>query len=869
MLLYNHFMVETILKTKLNIPAYRENQVPRPHLLKQLEIGSQGKLTLVSAPAGFGKTTLVSDWLQHSPVSWFSLDENDNDPTRFLLYMITALQSIVPVIGEAALGMAQVPQPPPMEVILTSLVNDISNLNQPLRLVLDDYHYIQNLAINQLMAFLLEHQPDNLHLVILSREDPAFPISRLRARAQITEIRQGDLCFSPEECADFLRGAMGLDLNDEDILALERRTEGWIAGLQLAALSMRGRDDLQGFVQGFTGSSRFILDYLIEEVFEGQPSEVKDFLLKTSILDRLSGPLCDAVTEIPGSQDLLQTLEHTNLFLVALDQSRTWYRYHRLFSELLRHRLRLLSPGTESDLHQRASQWFEQQGLIPEAIFHALECEDWGRGAMLIGRAAEGFLRRGELATLIGWFEKIPEQIVHSQPDLGLSYAWALLLEGRLKDAGKLLAFYEGIAKSSPTLLGQVTSAQAFMARAQGKDDLVIEKSQQSLALLPEDDYTSRSTLAMNLGLVFWHAGNLSEAIQPLQDAVENAARVDNHYARLTALVFLARTQVSRGSLHQPEGMYKSLLQNGKPIPILALASFDLCSIYYEWNQLEPAWEYLERGMEICERSGHREFKNAGHMLKATLMTAQGNMTGALKEVEAAQDLSSEFNQNTQARAMALHAQIALAMGEIGTTERWIKQMPEDADAHSFYRFVCLVRVRLLVAKKEMQVARELLDDLLSKAEQSGWGYAKIAIFALRAVSANTEAEGLEILSESLNLSQPEGFIRTYIDTGPLIVPLLKEAARQGIMPEYVGQILNGFRGASQSRGGSSLPEPLSDREMEVLHLVAAGLSNREIAEQLILSPGTIKTHVHNICGKLEARNRTEAAALAKELGLL
>ncbi len=795
-------MINNLLVTKLCAPMARSNLVARQRLTQKLDEGQHPgrKFSLVSAPAGYGKTTLVSEWLQglQTRSAWLSLDEGDNDPARFLAYLITALEGVIGKIPGSIEATSQSPQPAFNEAAVTAIINAVAPTPEALTLVLDDYHVIHNPDIHQQIAFLLEHQPAHMHLVLITRADPLLPISRFRARGQVVEIRQDDLRFSLEECRDFLRRITGISLSREDIAALERRTEGWIAGLQLAALSMQGRDDLTGFIQAFTGSSRFILDYLIEEVFERQTPEVKDFLLKTSILEQLSGPLCDAVAEIANSQALLERMEQANLFIIPLDQSRLWYRYHNLFSELLRQRLRSLDHSLEVALHHKASQWYEAQGYLAEAVEHTLEIKDWNRGARLVGQAGDALLKRGELVTLIGWFEKMPDEVIAPQPALGLSYAWALALLGRFDPAEGLLTRIEAMAGSIPPLMGQVAAAQAYVARGKGDNPRAIEKSEQALALLPADANPMRGILLLNLGLVYWHTGRLHEAQQVLNGVVDGARRSGNLYALLTARIFLARTLASRGELRRAEQMYRQIIQEGGQVPILALAYYDLHSIYYEWNHLEKAEEHLDKGLELCLLSGNVEFQNSGHLLKAYLLLAHGNGGGALAEVEIAHKLSRAFNPATQARSAACHAQIALAMGDIHTAAHWVAQMEEDIDAHSFYRFVGLVHPRLLIAQSKGLAARELLRECSAKASQAGWGYALVAIRILQALAADDREAALDFLKEALSSSQAEGFIRAYVDEGHAVLPLLQESARRGSRRNTSGKFW--VRSASPAR---------------------------------------------------------------------
>lgn len=865
-----------LLQTKLFIPRPRAGLVHRKNLVELLQSGLyidgqfSRKLTLFSAPAGYGKTTLVSQWLEdvQCPVGWLTLEQGDGDPTRFLSYLIAAFQKASPHLGDSVLSLLEAPQPPPMESTLTRLINDLANFDKPILLVLDDYHVIQSQPVHEMLNFLLEHLPANIHLVITTREDPPLPLHRLRARRQSMGLRQAQLAFEVEEVRAFFHATSEIRLTPQQAALLARRTEGWVTGLQLAALSLQKSSDLDASIQSFTGSNRYIIDYLFEEVFNQQPEDIQRFLLQTAVLNRICAELADSVTGRNDSRALLEELELQNLFVIPIDQSRKWYRYHRLFSDLLRSRLLGSARQSEASLHKRASEWFEGQGLIAEAVEHALAAEDWDRAAHLIGQAADGLLKRGELLTIIQWCGKIPNTLIYEEPHLGLSFAWALLLIGRFDEANALLTHFEATAEGIPGQQGQVATAQAYAARARGDNEQVIKKSELALKLLPDTELTARSTLAMNLGLVYWHIGALRKALPVLNEARDLAARVDNYYAGLTAQIFLARTLASQGSLRQAEEGLKKTLKYGGEIPILVLSHYDLSCIYYEWNELGKAWTHLTQGLDMCTRSGNREFGNSGHMLKAFLFMAQGNMLGALSEVETSHALAEEFGPAARARSMACHAEIALAMGDVETAARWVAQMPEKVDAHSLYRFVDLTHIRLLLAQEQQAAAREALSDLLDQAVSAGWGYASVALRALAVAAAESESAAEELLSEALQLSHSEGFIRTYVEVGRTLIPILKEVARQGTLPEYVGQILSAYD-KKPDRPKLPLVEPLSARELEVVRLLAAGLSNKELAKELVISVGTAKSHVHNICGKLGARNRTEAAMRAKELDII
>ncbi|MGD2158493.1 MAG: LuxR C-terminal-related transcriptional regulator [Anaerolineales bacterium] len=870
----------SILTTKLYIPAPPSNLIPRPLLLEKLNQGLDHELTLVCAPAGYGKTTLVSTWvhqalskIDHLQFAWLSLDKSDNDPSRFLAYLIAALQEIDPDIGQTTQVMMQAPQPPPPEAYLTALINDIAATQQPIILILDDYHLIHSLPIHQQLTFLLEHQPPQMHLVIASREDPPLPLPRLRVRGQMVEIRQGDLRFSPEECADFLRGVMGLDLSAEDVAALERRTEGWIAGLQLAALSMQGQSDLPHFVEEFTGSSRYILDYLMQEVFERQPEDIQDFLLKTSILERLSGALCDVVTERDNSQELLESLEHANLFILPCDQSRTWYRYHRLFGELLRNRLRTQGDFSEKPLHRIACQWYQEQDAFLEAVPHALAGLDWDRASELIRETSDDLLKRGEVYTLLGWFSRIPKDVLLAQPRLCLEYSWPLILSGQFKGATTYLSHAEGAAQDDPAFLGQVLTAKAYLTRAQGDHAQMMDFSQKALSLLPKSDVNSRCIVTTNLGIAYWHSGDMPAAEEALREALETAQMTGNHYAAMTALLFRGMTFAVRGQLRKAQLIFQQAIDQDAPPFILGLAHLYLSVLNYEWNDLDQSAENLLKTIEVAERLRNDELLVSAWMVMAQLHLANHNVDAARDVLEKAQKRVRDDNVPAASfpRLAASHVHVALALDDLPAALYWGTQMADDIDYHSFYRFFNLTRAKLMLAQNMYEDVNEYLGRCFEQASQAGWGYGMIAARALQALAAQTPKTAIDFLSEALTLARPERFIRTLIDTGEELKPLLLEANRLGLASGYGEMILSAMeeKPIVSAIGQSSLVEPLSARELEVLQLLAQGLSNREIAENLIISPGTVKTHVHNICGKLNVRNRTEAVARAGELNLV
>lgn len=868
-------MVIPLLTTKLSVPQPRPIRVERNRLVDRLNSGLAGKVTLISAPAGFGKTTLVAEWLsaQERPVAWLSLDETDNDPARFLAYLLAALAQIEPNLGQATRELLQAPQPPELVVLITTLLNEIAKYPGKFILAIDDYHLIETAAIHQLLSFIVEHQPAQVHLVLLAREDPPLPMSRLRARNQVSEIRQVDLRFTPQESADFLNRVMGLDIAEEDVVTLERRTEGWIAGLQLAALSMHGRDDLSEFVQAFSGSNRYVLDYLMEEVFERQPQEVRDFLLKTSILMRLSAPLCDKVTGRSGSQGLLEGLEQANLFIIPLDQSRAIYRYHRLFAELLRHRLRTLEESIEPSLHRRASHWYQGEGFLMEAIPHALAAEDWDGASELIRIVSDSVLKRGEVLTLLGWFSQIPEDVLSTDPTMCFEYSWPLMLAGQLESASFYLDQAQRRMGHDPIMLGQILAAQAYLARLREDYPGLVELSEKALRLLPDSDLSTRGIVTINLGIAYWHSGHMREADRVLAEAYKIANQTGNHYAMVTAMIFQGRVLAVNGRLRDAAKLYRQAIETGVQIPSVALAYLDMCALHYEWNELDESAGYLDQAIQISERNFNTEFLVPALMMLARLRSANNDPAGTLKALEQAhQHISSgDVPASLVNRIAATHVQLCLAQEDLEGAQQWSGQMVADADCHPFYRFMNLTHACLLIAKGERAEAGAYLTHCYDQAMEAGWIYGIIATRVLQSLSAVDSEIAISLLTDALQQARPEGYVRTFVDVGRELVPLLKEVARRGIEPVYVGMILAALKISPPTPAAdqSALVEPLSERELEVLHLVIAGLSNREIAKQLIISPGTVKTHVHNLCGKLAVRNRTEAAVRAKELNLV
>lgn len=872
---------DSLLQTKLFAPSPKPGLVKRSHLLDRLNTYLVGegvfgrKLTLIAAPAGYGKTTLASQWLQtfKVPVAWLSLEEGDNDPTRFIRYLIAALQLVSPDLGRESQAILQAPQKPPDEVLLTALINDLAANPELLVLVLDDYHVIQTSAIHQALRFLVEHIPETLHLVIATREDPPLAIPRLQARGQVLVIRQADLIFTEEEAAEFFRQQADLELSERETAALTSRTEGWVTGLQLAALSMRGTKDRTEFIRSFTGSNRFVLDYLFEEVFSQQSEEIQEFLLRTAVLDRFCSELCDAVLERKGSQAVIQDMERAHFFIVPLDQSRCWYRYHRLFGDLLRHRLRTSESDIENRLHLRASQWLEENGYPAKAIDHALAAQDWERAARLIVQEHGAMLRKGEITTLLAWCQLLPDSIRLKCPDLALAHAWTLILIGEVEQAGSIVEAAKLQAGESTRLQGEIASAEAFIARTLGDMPRTVELSKKALALLPEEDRLSRGILSVNLGIITWHQGQLEETKRVLREGLADSLAVDNHFAAHTAQVFLARTLASQGRLREAKVLYEQAFRAGDQVPTAVIAHSDMAALYFEWNELTKSFEHLERASQIAEIIRNSEFQIACQVQRALIHLRLGKFDTAAEALQAADALvrDKDLPLLTRARWMACRAQLALAQSDLESARRWLESMPVEHDAHTFYRFLDMNTARLHLAEGQSDCARDRLAEAYEQAERSGWVYAALAVRVLQTLAAESQETALEFLRDALLRAEPEGYMRLFLNEGEALIPIFKEAARQGVTPEYIGKILSAWENAHAivPEQLSGLIEPLTERELEVLRLVAAGLSNRQIAGQLVVSLGTVKSHIHHIFGKLNVQSRTKAAARAKELDLL
>ena len=930
-------MSTPILATKLYLPPPRPNLVARPRLLAQLNAGLHRKLTLISAPAGFGKTTLISAWIAalqcDTPpraVAWLALDERDNDPIRFLTYLVAALQTIAPQIGSGLLPLLQSPQPPRepfgREVLLTTLLNELTTHAAHGLLVLDDYHLIGAApnghpsldAVDQVLTFLLDHLPPQLHIVITTREDPPLPLARYRVRGQLTEVRAADLRFTTAEAADFLNQAMGLTLSAAEIGALESRTEGWIAGLQLAALSMQGRTDTGTFIDAFTGDHHFILDYLVEEVLQHQPAPVRHFLLQTAILDRLTGALCDAVTGQEGGRALLATLEHDNLFVVPLDDKRQWYRYHHLFADVLQARLMAEQPDQLPLLHQRASDWYEQNGLRTDAIRHALAAKDFVRTAALVELAWPALDGRFQSATWLSWARALPAEVVQCRPVLAVAYGWALLNDGMLDAAEAWFALAERwLATTNQSELivvdaaqfrnlpASIATARAYQTQAQGDIAGSVSYGQRALDLLPADDHLRRGPAAALLALAQWANGDLAAAYQTLATAMTNFQKVGNLHFALSGTYGLGDIRTVQGRLHDAVKIYTQMLQlalaqqpAGTPLlPGTAELYMGLGELAREQGDLNAAQQHLLKSGELGEGAGLPNWHYRFYRILARFKLSQGDLTGALDQLDLAERHFRPSPVPDVQPLAAWRTRVWVAQGRLHDAQRWVQEqgLSVDDEMHFLREFEHITLARVLLAAyqhdrgdRAIGDALHLLPRLQLAAEAGGRMGSFIEILVLQALAHGAQADqgsALVALERALMLAEPEGYVRIFVDEGAPMARLLRIVVGRGVMPEYVNRLLAAFDPvpAGQVDKPTQTPvtpaplisavqplfEPLSQRELEVLHLIAQGLSNHEISEKLFLALSTVKGHNRIIFDKLQVQRRTEAVARARALGLV
>ena len=920
-------MAVPILVTKLFIPAVRPELVRRPRLIEQLNRGLSRKLTLISAPAGFGKTTLVTEWLQSkgdvstSPFvfGWLSLDEGDNDPTRFLTYFIHSLNRIdgFASLGQGALALLKSPQPPPVETVLTPLINDLAGISEKIVFVFDDCHLIESQAVYNALTFLLEHLPPQLHLVITTREDPLLPLSRLRARGQMTEFRGTDLRFTEPEATEFLNQMMGLNLSPEDIAALESRTEGWIAGLQLAAISLQDTTDTAQQIRSFTGSNRLVLDYLIEEVLTQQSDSIQNFLLQTSILDQLSGPLCDAVcfgfsatcTDQPNSQTILEELDRANLFVISLDNERRWFRYHHLFADLLLQQMLRTNPTGIPELHHRASLWFEQNGFFDEAIRHALQAKDFNRSAALIANLADPLWERGEHVKLRLWLAKLPEEELCNQPQLCVYHAWFLFSTGQQELAQKYLQVIEDAFEPIPNqssdktlsfseterlkLQGRLGAIWSLICTWQEDFPGIIRHAGLAINyLLPGDPW--RRLAAMALGDAQYYQGDVLAAYQTRLETLADCRPEDDLFFYMVANLKVATSLREIGKLNETIQICQQQLEFAKTHGLMQTIfvgwALTLWAVALaEQNKLDEALEFANQALALT-LGGDFAFLCFSYIVVAKTHFYRGDYTNAetnlqkLAEIEQTNDIPFY----TAGSLVSWQARLMLVQNRLVDAEKWITAQDCEGNLKKLitYDHILIVKARLLLALGNLDEAAALLARLQAACEAAGHTARTIEILVLQALTRQAAGEmdlAYQFLGKALNLAEPGGFVRVFVDEGPPMARLLYELLAQidplseQVSTEYVQQLLAAFPEVESQQVPSAAPqnpdeawiEPLSERELEVLRLIAEGLTNQAIASQLYLSLNTVKAHTRTIYSKLDVNSRTQAAARARALGLI
>lgn len=883
-----------IISTKLYIPPTRPVSVRRSRLIEGLNGGLHRKLTLVSASTGFGKTTLLSEWLAgcDRPAAWLSLDDGDNDPARFLTYLIAAWQSISNGIGAGALALLQTPQPP-IDSVLAVILSDIAAASVNAILVLDDYHVIEASPIHEAIALLIERMPPNVHLVIATRHDPPIPLGRLRSRDLLNELRAADLRFTYPEVADFLCEVMNLDLSPDDISLLETRTEGWIAGLQLAAISMQGHHDASGFIQSFSGSHRFVLDYLIEEVLLGQSEDVQRFLIQTSILDRLCGPLCNAIMgqhDSDTGQRTLEYLERANLFLVPLDSERLWYRYHHLFADLLRQRLRqhqnVVSDAggavtSANELNLRASIWYEDNGLEIEAFRYAVAAEDHIRAARLLEGGGMPLIFRGAVTPALRWLESLSKPLLKAMPSLLVLHASALLMVGQLNGAEQKLqtaeaALQEGtLDDKTRDAIGHIASIRATIAVSQHQVDSIIAESRLALEYLHPENLPVRTATTWTLGYAYQLQGDRAAARKAYVEAIAISRSIGHFIINVMAAIGLGGLQEKDNQLELAADTYRSVLElvGDTPMPASSEAHLGLARISCEWNDIAAAEQHLRQSFLLASQIENTDRYVVCELLQARLQLARGEVSEAAAAITRAGQFARQHNFVLRMpEVAAAHAAILLRQGNVPAAAQLVSQheMP-----------ISLAKVYL--AEGDASTAVALLETFRSELEAKRWESERLAVMVVQSIAlhrAGDKSKAMEVLCDALELAEPGGFIRLFVDEGAAMKSLLSEAAAKGVMPNYSSKLLAAFEAETTFGAGEThktklhrpyqpLIEPLSERELLILRLIADGLSNQEIGSRLYLALSTVKGHIRNVFDKLQVKRRTEAVARARELGLL
>jgi LuxR family maltose regulon positive regulatory protein len=872
---------ENLLVRKLHAPQLRAALVLRPHVVDLLEQGARRAMTLISAQAGSGKTTALAAWMRDSRIaaSWLALDSYDNDLQRFWTYVLAALDHLRPgMFKEAQELLAVARQPVPIESVLTALLNDLINLEEDVALILDDYHEITAPAIHASVAFLLDHLPARLHLFIVSRSDPPFSLARLRISNQLMEIRSADLRFSQEETALFLNTVMGLYLTDDEIAVLEKRTEGWIAALQLAGLSLQRRPDIPAFIASFTGNHYHLVNYLAEEVLQKQSQQVQRFLLHTSLLERMNAALCQEMTGDAESRAMLTQLEQANLFVVALDDEHAWYRYHQLFADFLHTRLQQSQPDYAHELHERAARWYQRNGYYEEAMSHFLLLQDFAAAAQLIVQNGEELMRRGDFALLDRWILSLPAQLVRSKPDLIIIHARVLAFLGQLQAAEERIEQILSAEWNWPgeTVEGEVLVVRAFIATQRMNFPRAVELSRRALAYLPATSVFMRSIISLCLGIAL-RFKDTTAAHRALAQAIRDA---NSPHISVLSLEHLGYQLQELGQLHRALEVYQQTLSMlPEEIPSMWMACLGMAEVYREWNRLDEADSFMRRTVQMSLDVSSPAILLDIAVIRAMIAEAQGRtnesiallrqeeMKGRQKQIATTVGITRAY----QALFAVWHGDVEAALPWMRDFEQQTAMYPLNTGSEREYRI--LARVQL--AARKYAEAEAVLAQLLALAQEEGRTRAVIKAMALQALVFQAQSateQAIKTIMQALVLAEPEEYVRTFTEEGAGMTALLKrvqaahrtKAVSPRIAPEYLALLL-----AASVEQETVVNAVLSDREMEILQLISSGLSNQEIADQLIISMNTVKWHVRQIFNKLNANSRTQVLARAKELKLL
>jgi LuxR family maltose regulon positive regulatory protein len=925
-------MSASLLSTKLYIPPTRAVAVSRPRLTEKIisAMSIPGSFILLSGPAGFGKTTLLSEFTvkYQKPVAWLSLDEGDNDPIRFWTYLIAACQMVYPGTGESVLAMITSPQSQPLDTVPVIFINELDRLDRDLLLVLDDYHAIQNELIHSALLFLLEHLPRKLHLVISTRIDPPWPLARFRARNRLVEIRTRDLRFSVEEAVEFLNTTMGLSLSAQDVAALEARTEGWIAGLQLAALSMQGRRDLAGFIKAFTGSHIYVAEYLVEEVLHRQPEAVQTFLLQTSILDRLSAGLCEAVTGGQNAQAILTGLHQANLFVIPLDDENQWFRYHHLFADLLKARLQQSQPSQAvAELHQRAAAWYEQNGMMAEAIAHTLSAEDYTYAVRLVGKAALPVILQAYVRTVEDWLRAIPQSYIDESPQANMACAWLYLLRGALNQASpyverlsQLFSTADSL-RQDPVLQGEWLAIQSNLLNIQGKPAESRDLANQALQVMPPAHTAVRSMVLVNLATAYGRMLDYDHAVETWELLVQAGREAGDYSIEILGAAGEGQLLEQLGRLRRTFEIASAGIQrietSGRSTPFSATLYGELGQVYYHWYQIEQARKYFLLSVQKSGHTGYSDPEIYYHIINSRISLIAGDLQAAEQEIQTAMELGRRIPP-AMVREELIDQQVCvhLACGRLGAAQETLRaegfsfesgfqhpELPPEANlSHSLGLLYCSALCVLLALAREkgdrqsLKAGLALADRLLAGELQGQHILIALKTLLLRAqvhAELGDETNSLADVLKALEFAEPEGYISIFVEQGAPVAGALRSLKQRhllaGVNTEYVQAILAAFPGGKPESARASSPasapgspglaaglgeelglvEPLTPREMEVLELIAAGCSNQDIAERLVITVSAVKKHSTNIYGKLNVSSRTQALVRARQLGLL